>query len=261
LSHLVGRLHLGNHPLVALAKGFSLSDVLLLHGRNVAQHLLLLSDYLLALRDASLLAFLDLVDNDGSTLALGLDAFDFTFFRSLEALKTLNLHHEVEALLLFGPLFFKNFVLLHLLVANSYNFTVKHQLVHELHIVLLFINLKLRLREQTRFFLLLLLLSQRWGHLVGTLPVALHHALLASSIGRLLRLKLLSVKLLGSSLILFGLNDGTLLHTVDVADNEHSGLAGGLFFCLLPDGAEVCSRNDSGSFCGGHIYNLLAQQR
>ena len=82
-GYLVGCLNLGNHPLVALPKDLSLSDLFFLLLLDIALHLLLLPDRLIALLDTRLLAFLDLVDDHGSTLALGLLAFNFALLRDL----------------------------------------------------------------------------------------------------------------------------------------------------------------------------------
>jgi hypothetical protein len=152
-------------------------------------------------------------------------------------------------------------VLLNLLVADGNNFTVKHHLVHGLHIVLLFVNQHLRLGEQASIFLLLLALALSWGHLVGTLLVALHHTVLAGYVACLLSLKLRSIELFGCGLVLFTLNGRSRLHTVDVAHNEHSGLASGLFNCFFADAAEVFRCDNTGSLRRGHSYKRLATQR
>jgi hypothetical protein len=70
------------------------------------------------------LAFLDLVNDNGGTLALSIDAFNLTLFSDLEALETLDFHHKIQAFLLFAPLFFEDFVLFDLFIADSNDFTV-----------------------------------------------------------------------------------------------------------------------------------------
>jgi hypothetical protein len=79
------------------------------------------------------------------------------------------------------------------------------------------------------------------------LSVALHHAGFASLVGSLLRLELFSVDFLLRDFVFFGMDCGGLLHSVDIAHNNHSSGASGLLFGLLADTAKVFS-SDDGSF-------------
>ena len=71
-----------------------------------------------------MLTFLDLVNDNRGTLPLSVDTLNFTLFSDFKALETLDFHHEIEAFLLFNPLFFEGLVLFDLFIADSNDFTV-----------------------------------------------------------------------------------------------------------------------------------------
>jgi hypothetical protein len=83
-----------------------------------------------------------------------------------------------------------------------------------------------------------------WGHLGCALSVALHHAGLASLVGSLLSLKLVSVESLLGDFVFFGMDSGGLLHSFNIAHNNHSSGASRLLFGLLPDSAQIFSGDD-----------------
>jgi len=123
-GYLISSLNLSDQFCVPLAFFLSLSNLFLFLLLKHAHHLLLLLNKQLTLSDAFVLTFLDLVNDYGGTLALSLDALNLTLLSHFEALETLDFHHEIQAFLLFAPLFFENLVLFDLFIADSNNFTV-----------------------------------------------------------------------------------------------------------------------------------------
>lgn len=118
--------------------------------------MLLLALQLLTLTQALVLTIHDLVDNNGSASALGLDAESLALVLGLERLQTLNLHHEVESFLFVEPLLLELLVFLELLVANGDDLGVQSHLVHVLHVVVLLIKLLLSFGEEAFSSLVLL---------------------------------------------------------------------------------------------------------
>ena len=72
--------------------------------------------------DALDLALLNLVDDDECAFATGLSADDFALLCNFEGFETLDLHHQVELLLLFKPLLLEQLVLLQLFVTDRNHF-------------------------------------------------------------------------------------------------------------------------------------------
>lgn len=109
--------------------------VLLLHFANVLEELepLLVADFLLlhALHGP----LLDLVDDDLGALLAGLSLLGFALLLFLQHLEPLDLHHEVQLLLLGDPLLLQHLVLFELLVADGHHLGVEHHLVHVLDVV------------------------------------------------------------------------------------------------------------------------------
>lgn len=99
--------------------------------------------------NALLFTFLDLVNDNGSSLLTGNGPAVLTLFLFLERLQSFNLHHEVKALLLLHPLGFELLGLFELLVTDSNDLGVHNHLVHVLNIVVLFVHLGLSLSEET----------------------------------------------------------------------------------------------------------------
>ena len=180
---LVGDLDFSNHAECALLLGLDHFVLLDLELLSLADHLLHLALAHLLILDAIELALLDLVDDDEGALLLCLLALDFALLLQLEGLESLDLHHEVEALLLLYPLLLEALGLVELAVTDGHNLGVKHHLVHVLHIIMVLVHHLLSLGQQTlRLFLVNeLLLSGR--HLDGTLLVQLQHALLSGLSG------------------------------------------------------------------------------
>jgi hypothetical protein len=86
--------------------------------------------------------------------------------------------------------------------------------------------------------------SLSWGHFSCALFVALHHAGLTSLVCSLLSIKLFCVNFLLGDFVFFGMDSGGLLHSFDIAISNHSSGAGGLFFGLLTDAAQIFSSDD-----------------
>ncbi len=103
-SDTIGRLNFGNQAGVAFAFDFGLLDFIFLHRLDLAAQLLLFFRQELPLPDALPLAFLNLVDDYGCALALGLLADNLALLSNLKSLEAFNLHHDVKALLLLNPL-------------------------------------------------------------------------------------------------------------------------------------------------------------
>lgn len=218
---------------------------------GLADHLLHLSLTHLLVLDAFEFALLDLVDDDERALLLRLLALDLALLLQLERLESFDLHHEVEALLLFNPLLLETLGLIKLAVADRHHLRVKHHLVHVLHVVVVLVHHLLGLRQQTlRLFLIYqLLLSRR--HLVRTLLVQLNHALLSglgSSHGRILLFFEESSLL---NLLLFRLNLGGGLHAIELILIDDYGLAFLAFLGLLSDISQLLlGQGHSTSACG-----------
>ena len=178
-------------------------------------------------------------------------ALDFALLLQLERLESLDLHHEIETLLLLDPLLLETLGLVQLAVADCHNLRVKHHLVHVLHVVVVLVHHLLGLRQQTLclFLIYQLLLSRR--HLVRTLLVQLKHALLSglgSSHGRILLLFEESSLL---NLLLLRLNLGGGLHALELILIDDYGLALLALLGLLSDFPQlILGQGHSTSACG-----------
>ena len=153
--------------------------VLLLHFANVLEELepLLVADFLLlhALHGP----LLALVDDDLGALLAGLSLLGFALLLFLQHLEPLDLHHEVQLLLLGDPLLLQHLVLFELLVADGHHLGVEHHLVHVLDVVELLVQLLLSLAEKGFGLLPLALLVLGGLDLGGPLLVHLQHSLFA----------------------------------------------------------------------------------
>ena len=146
---LVGLLDLSDHTERSLLLCFQLSVFFLFDLLGLADHLLHLTLTHLLLLDALQLSLLNLIDDHQRALLLGSLALDLTLLLELKGFQTLNLHHEVEALLFFDPLLFEALGLLELAVADCDNLGVEHHLIHVLDIVMLLVHHLLSLGEET----------------------------------------------------------------------------------------------------------------
>ena len=126
-----------------------------------------------------LLSLSDLVDDDSGTLVGCLLAGGLSLLVQLEVLQSLNLHHEVKFLLLLEIFFLETLVFLLLLVSDGDNLAVEHHLVHVLHIIVLFIDHLLGLREKRLGFLGGLDVGRSRRNLGSALSVVLLHSGLA----------------------------------------------------------------------------------
>lgn len=208
----------------------NVSQLLLLNG---LEHLCLLALENFSLLEAILFTLLDLVNNDGSSSALGLHAQLLSLVLHLKGLQTLDFHHQVQALLLLNPLLLQGLVLLKLLVSDGDDLGVKSHLIHVLNIVMLLIELLLGLLEETVGTGVLLALNLRGRQLFGPFLVHLHHLLLAGlGLSLLLSLLLLGDALLLSRILVRG--DLCLLpHASDVGRSQHGSLSRGTLDILL----------------------------
>ena len=212
----VGDFDLLEHLSVSLSLGLCNLDVLLLLNFNRSHHLLLLALELLPLLDALHLTVLDLLNDNGCATALGLNSQTLPLILSLEGLQALNFHHDVQAFLLGDPLSFQLFVLFELLVPHSDDLGIQCHLVHVLHVVVLLIELRLGLGEETFGLLVLLNLDLSGWQLGASVAVHLYHLLLAGLSSGLLLGLLLFHDLLLLLLLLIGLDLRRCLHTSDV---------------------------------------------
>ena len=211
---------------------------------DLAVQLLLLFRQQLPLPDALPLAFLNLVDDYGCALALGLLADNLALLSNLKSLEAFNLHHDVKALLLLNPLALELLVFLQLLVTDRNDFRVEHHLIHVLYVVMLLVELHLGLGQESLIsFACQDLLFGRW-QLGCPLAIHLHHTLLACFGRCLLLLKLLAVKLFGLGFIVLGLDFGGTLHTLDLSVVDDVRSAGWLLLCFLTDPSQILNRYD-----------------
>ena len=145
---LVGFLDLTHH----LGNAFLLvSDNLSLFHLNLiglSEHLLHLSLTHLLVLNAFELSLLDLVNYDKRAHLLCLLSLHLTLFLELEGLKSFDLHHEVETLLLFNPLLLESLGLVELSVADGDYLRVQHHLVHVLDIIVVLVEHLLGLSKE-----------------------------------------------------------------------------------------------------------------
>ena len=94
---------------------------------------LLISKFLfLHSKDSS---FLDLIDDDLSSLLPSLSLANLPLLFLLKNLESLNFHHKVELFLLLNPFGLETLVLCKLLVTNSNDFRIKNHLIHLFNII------------------------------------------------------------------------------------------------------------------------------
>ena len=179
-SDFIGKLDLLEHLSVADLFGLGSDYVSKLHLLNGAGQLLLFALTLLSLLNSIFLAFLNLVNNDSGTSALGLDSQALTLVLGFESLQALDLHHDVKTLLLGKPVTLEKLVLRELLVTNGYDLSVEGHLVHVLYVVVLFVHLLLSTGKESISAKILLNLILAKRKFVGTSTVHLHHFCLAS---------------------------------------------------------------------------------
>ena len=86
-------------------------------------------------------SFLDLVNDNLSSLLSSIHFSDFSLLLFLKDLKSFNFHHEVEFLLFFDPFRFETLILIELLVSDSDNLGVEDHLVHLFDVIHLIIKL------------------------------------------------------------------------------------------------------------------------
>ena len=99
--------------------------------------------------EAFLLALLDLFNNLLTSFSGCNFSLNFAITLCLNVLKTLNLHHGVEALLLIYPFLFKLLVLLNLSIADGEDFRIEHQSVKTFNVVFIFVELFLSLGKHS----------------------------------------------------------------------------------------------------------------
>ena len=175
---LVGLLDLAHHTEGTVLLGCEDSVLLLLDLFGLTDHLLHLPLTHLLLLDAFEFSFLDLINNDERALLLCVLALDLPLLLELERLESLDLHHEIQALLFADPLLLEPLRLLELSVSDRDDLGVKHHLVHVLHVVVVLVEHLLRLSEETlSLFLIDDLLLSGW-HLCCSFFVQVKHTLL-----------------------------------------------------------------------------------
>ena len=121
----------------------------LLLSLNVLEHLRLLALELLSLADSLVFTLLNLLNDHGSATLLCLCSQLLALVLGLQSLETLDLHHQVNALLLSEPLLLQLLVFLELFVTNGHDLGVQSHLVHVLDVVVFLIELLLGLSEET----------------------------------------------------------------------------------------------------------------
>jgi len=241
----VGELNLGDHLLVSVLLLIGKFHVSLLHGLNLSHNLLLLFFKKLTFPNSSLLAFLNLVDDDSGATTLGISTDLCFLFGSLQVFQSLDFHHQVEAFLLMEPVFLETLVLSQLLVSDSNDFGVKHHLVHVLDIVVFLVLLLLGLREQAHVSGLLFGFKLTRRQLLCSLFVKSNHTGLASSgVGKLL-FTLLAHNFLGLQLVLLGFNLGGSLDSVELRVAQNSSFSSGSFLGLSTELSQLVVGHNS----------------
>ena len=103
--------------------------------------LLLLESFLLL--KAELFTRGNLIDQDLSTASTSISGTLLTLKLRLDSLQSFNLHHRIQSLLLRNPVLLKLLILVKLTLANRPDLRGKSHLVHVLHIVIVFVHLRL----------------------------------------------------------------------------------------------------------------------
>ena len=208
----------------AFLLGHSGGLVFLSHLLKIAKelHSLLISDLLIL--EADLGALLDLINDDLGSLLASLSLANLTLLLFLKDLEALNLHHEVELLLLLKIFMLEALVLLQLLVTNCDDLGVEHHLVHVLHIVEVIVHLLLGAGQESLVLGIFRLLVVAGGLLSGTPGIELLHFSLAGlRLSESSRLLLLKELLLLDHLIL-GLDSSCVSDAIKVALRDNDGV-------------------------------------
>jgi hypothetical protein len=114
--------------------------LLFLHLGHLDLHLLSFSVSDLVLLNSVLVPFCNLIDDNLSSLLSGSSCSMNSIIFSLKALESLNLHHEVEFLLLFDVFVFQLLGFEELFISNSHNLRVENNLVHSFNVIKLVIQ-------------------------------------------------------------------------------------------------------------------------
>lgn len=232
---LVGHLHLCH-------QNCSLPDLLLrllplldLQVLALLQNKLLLPFLNLSLLDPLHLSLLNLINYDQRPLSLGVLSLDLPFLLVLEALESLDLHHEVHSLLLSPILLLQPFLLLQLPVPDGHALRVDHHLIHVLNVVLLLVELGLRLLEDGLGHGLAVDLVLVLGDLHGPLLVQHLHLGLPGLRVDLLLLLLLAEELLVLDLLLLGQDLSRALDPVELGLRDDDSVHLDPLLSFLPD--------------------------
>lgn len=130
------------------------TTVLFLQLLDVTDHLLSFPLGHFSFADPFLFSLSDLLDNDLSTFSLCFHAGLLLTFRFLKSLQSLDLHHDVEALLFFDIVTLEFLRLFKLLISDSNDLGIENHLVHVLDVVMLFIEFLLGLGKNSTILLL-----------------------------------------------------------------------------------------------------------
>lgn len=130
------------------------TTVLFLQLLDVTDHLLSFPLGHFSFTDPFLFSLGDLLDNDSCTFPLCFDASLLLTFGFLETLQSLDLHHDVKALLFFDIVSLEFLRLFKLLVSDSNDLGIENHLVHVLNVVMLLIEFLLGLGKNSAILLL-----------------------------------------------------------------------------------------------------------
>lgn len=98
--------------------------------------------------EALFLARSDLVDQNLGTALTSISCTLLTLKLGLNSLQSLNLHHQIQSLLLLDPILFKLLVLVELTLANGPDLGSKRHLVHMFHIIVVLVHLLLSTSQE-----------------------------------------------------------------------------------------------------------------
>lgn len=131
------------------------------------------------------ISFSDLIDQSLSASSLSLFLSLFTLILSANSLKSLNLHHHIETLLLSEPFSLQLFVFFNLLITDSHHLGLQHELIHMLDIIVFLIKHFHGMTQKVTAILSFLFWYLRHiGHFGGTHTISLSHTLLAGLVCR-----------------------------------------------------------------------------
>ena len=129
--------HHAESPLLLRSEDLLLFELDLL---SLANHLVHFPFTHLLLLDPLELSLFNLIDDHEGPLFLGLLALNLTLLLQLQRLESLDLHHQVKALLLLDPLGLESLGFIELAITDRHDFRVKHHLVHVLHVVVVLVE-------------------------------------------------------------------------------------------------------------------------